>query len=435
MQNYTSKTMFIKAYRYFKSVGFPPLPKSFWTNSVFQRVWSKDMLCEPAAAFDMRDGEDFRVKACSQIGEPDFKLAHSLLAQVYYQFLYRKQPLAFRESASPAINEAIANVFLHLASNPNYLYSQKLVSAESLQVKESTIINRLYREALDNVAKIPFALTADTWRYEILEGNTSDHQWNEKWWKLRETLEGVRPPEDKFLPAHIDAFIHTQISQVHSPAVRNLIGYVAQFQILKSLCPPETELAEGCILSEDTTMRLREMMEMGSSIDWLKALEMLTGKAELDATPLLEYYKPLIGWLENANEISQVYIGWDGEGTRFNNDEIPEMMSNGKISSGILSQDRVAFPGGDCTNGEECLLDSHCDGKECICNDGLFTLKFDNTVSCVATDPRKSGFMDENGEPIGVGLVPSETTTAEPPKQNLTTTTVTTKMMTTVRER
>ncbi|VDM82210.1 unnamed protein product, partial [Strongylus vulgaris] len=58
-QNYTTKQMFVKAYRYFKSIGFPVLPKTFWTNSHFARVWSRDMICNPPAALDMRDGMDF----------------------------------------------------------------------------------------------------------------------------------------------------------------------------------------------------------------------------------------------------------------------------------------------------------------------------------------------------------------------------------------
>lgn len=54
------KPLFTQAYRYLKTVGFPSLPKTFWTNSVFARVWSKDMICQPPAAIDMRDGEEFR---------------------------------------------------------------------------------------------------------------------------------------------------------------------------------------------------------------------------------------------------------------------------------------------------------------------------------------------------------------------------------------
>ncbi|KAK6054687.1 hypothetical protein COOONC_07807 [Cooperia oncophora] len=81
--------------------------------------------------------------------------------------------------------------------------------------------------------------------------------------------------------------MHTAISQVHSPAIKSLISYVVQFQILKSMCPAGTVLSEGCILSEVTTEKLREVMKKGSSITWLQALEQLTGSKQLDASPLL----------------------------------------------------------------------------------------------------------------------------------------------------
>lgn len=54
------------------------------------------MICHPAAALDMRAPNDFRVKACAQLGEPDFEQAHSLLVQTYYQYLYKDQSLLFR---------------------------------------------------------------------------------------------------------------------------------------------------------------------------------------------------------------------------------------------------------------------------------------------------------------------------------------------------
>ena len=46
-------------------------------------------------------------------------------------------------------------------------------------------------------------------------------------------------------------------------------------------------------------------------------------------------------------------------------DEIPIVREGESAGggSGILSEDRVAYPGHDCANGQECLLDSHCDGK------------------------------------------------------------------------
>ncbi|VDL69634.1 unnamed protein product [Nippostrongylus brasiliensis] len=187
-QNYTTKQMFVKAYRYFKSIGFPSLPKTFWISSHFSRVWSRDMICNPPAALDMRDGSDYRVKLCAQLGMPDFELAHSLMAQVYYQYLYRGQPLLYREPASSSISDAIAKVFFHLSTNPHYLYSQKLVPASHLDIKDSLVINKLYKEALESFTKLPFDIVADKWRYEQFEGKVTPAKVNDRWWELRRIL-------------------------------------------------------------------------------------------------------------------------------------------------------------------------------------------------------------------------------------------------------
>ncbi|KAE9413115.1 hypothetical protein Angca_010133, partial [Angiostrongylus cantonensis] len=391
-QNYTTKQMFVKAYRFFKSIGFPSLPKTFWTNSHFSRVWSRDMICNPPAALDMRDGNDFRVKVCAQLGMPDFELAHSLMAQVYYQYMYKQQPFLFREPASPSISDAIAKVFAHLSTNPHYLYSQKLVSASHLDIKDSLIINKLYKESLENLARLPFFIVADTWRYEQFEEKIPGAKINDRWWELRTKYEGVRAPQP-YNSSNLDALMHVTISQIHSPATKSLISYVLQFQILKALCPSETALAR-CILSEDTTEKLRQTMMKGSSITWLEALEMITGTAQLDATPLLEYFEPLANWLSNTNEVDHVYTGWDGDGAIFSPEEIPKPRAGMDGGSGILTEDRVAFPGGICANGQECLLDSHCNGTVCVCNDGLFTLMIGASVNCVPGNPADSGFGD-----------------------------------------
>uniref|UniRef100_A0A914CQT7 Adenylosuccinate synthetase n=1 Tax=Acrobeloides nanus TaxID=290746 RepID=A0A914CQT7_9BILA len=67
-KNFTAKSMFTMAYRYIKHLGFEKLPPTFWTKSVFARNWSKDMICHPATAYDMMDGQDYRVKTCAQLG-------------------------------------------------------------------------------------------------------------------------------------------------------------------------------------------------------------------------------------------------------------------------------------------------------------------------------------------------------------------------------
>ena len=43
--------------------------------------------------------------------------------------------------------------------------------------------------------------------------------------------------------------------------------------------------------------------------------------------------------------------------------------------------------GQSCTHGQECLLDTMCNGTICVCNEGLFTLQIGDTYNCVPDDP------------------------------------------------
>lgn len=53
------------------------------------------------------------------------------------------------------------------------------------------------------------------------------------------------------------------------------------------------------------------MLAMGSSKPWPEALEAMTGQRKLDATDILEYFKPLETWLLKTNKQLGVNIGWE----------------------------------------------------------------------------------------------------------------------------
>ena len=46
---------------------------------------------------------------------------------------------------------------------------------------------------------------------------------------------------------------------------------------------------------------LQKMLEMGLSKPWPEALVALTGKPEMDATAILDYFAPLKKWLDEQN--------------------------------------------------------------------------------------------------------------------------------------
>uniref|UniRef100_A0A0N5AUH0 EB domain-containing protein n=1 Tax=Syphacia muris TaxID=451379 RepID=A0A0N5AUH0_9BILA len=435
-RNVTSKKLFIQAYKFFKSLGYSKLPATFWQDSVFAKKWTREILCDPPTAYDMRDRTNysynvkykfFRIKACAQVGEEGFKLAHKLFAQLYYQFSYRQQPLLFQEAANPSFLSAITGAFYIIAGNPEYLSHLNLAPTDGSE-DEARQINSLYYEALTDFVKLPYDIVVDTWRFNIFEGKTKKTNWNEDWWKLREYYQGIKPPTIRNAD-DFDAITSAAIARVHSPAIRHFIGYVMQFQILKALCPQQTQLHKGCYLKESDVKNVKKVMSLGSSITWMEALEMITGSDKLDAKPLLEYYKLLITWLENTNEIDQTITGWDGSETPFTEcvlkiveqSELPPVTNSTGSERTILSADqfikfiyKTSFNiGENCTNGQECLLDSVCRNGTCECNEGLYTLKIGNTYNCVPGNPADAvanyfkGFGDNKGGLV-IGLYPKE---------------------------
>ena len=54
--------------------------------------------------------------------------------------------------------------------------------------------------------------------------------------------------------------------------------------------------------NKEAGKRLGAMLAMGASRPWPDALQKLTGKREMDAAPLIEYFGPLLAWLEQQNQ-------------------------------------------------------------------------------------------------------------------------------------
>ncbi|CAG9537992.1 unnamed protein product [Cercopithifilaria johnstoni] len=414
--NYTVKSMFKQAYKTLKQLGFDKLPSSFWTESIFTRTWSKDMLCHPPAAYDMRNGRDYRVKACAHLNLPDFELAHKLLVNIYYYYMCREQPLLFREATNPSFLTAVTNAFAINARNIEYLKMMKLITSESGFIR-SKIINRLYLEALEDFVKLPFDFAVDMWRFHIFDGTSTNTTWNSDWWQLRhELFQGIKSPVER-KSTDFDAIALSTIAQMHAPAMKHFFAYILQFQILKVLCRSTTNLSNGCMLKRSpVTENIKKVMTLGSSITWLEALEIITGSKEVDASAMLEYYQPLISWLEEQNSKDNVYIGWDGFGKPFTELEVPkprERTASIDSLSEILSGNQFAFPGGDCSNGKECLLDSVCRNDICECKEGLYTLRIGSTYNCVPGNPADAGFGDGHGGLV-IGLHPIDDSSAAP---------------------
>jgi peptidyl-dipeptidase A len=291
--------------RFFSSLGFERLPATFWDRSLFVKPADRDVVCH-ASAWDLDFESDLRIKMCIGINDEDFITIHHELGHNYYQRAYSSQDPLYRDSANDGFHEGIGDT-VALSITPEYLVQVGLLD-RAPPVEDD--IGLLLRQALDKVAFLPFGLLVDQWRWKVFSGEIDPSEYNDAWWQLRTEYQGIRPAaprsEADFDPGakfHIPA---------NTPYARYFLAHILQFQFHRALCQVagiEGPLHRCSIFeSDEAGQRLRTMLEMGASQPWPDALEVISGSREMDATAILDYFAPLVEWLEEQNRERQ--CGW-----------------------------------------------------------------------------------------------------------------------------
>ena len=96
------------------------------------------------------------------------------------------------------------------------------------------------------------------------------------------------------------------------PYARYFLARILQFQFHRALCQAAGYKGplHRCSIygNKEAGARLDKMLAMGMSRPWPDALEALTGQREMDATAMVDYFRPLLDWLEEQNKGKQ--CGW-----------------------------------------------------------------------------------------------------------------------------
>ncbi|HPQ15999.1 MAG TPA: M2 family metallopeptidase, partial [Bryobacteraceae bacterium] len=98
-RNFDWKQMVKYGEGFFTSLGFAPLPQTFWERSMFVKPRDREVVCH-ASAWNVDSEDDLRLKMCIDITEEDFVTIHHELGHNFYQRAYNKQPFLFRDSAN-----------------------------------------------------------------------------------------------------------------------------------------------------------------------------------------------------------------------------------------------------------------------------------------------------------------------------------------------
>jgi peptidyl-dipeptidase A len=292
---------------FFKSLGFAPLPETFWERSLFVKPKDRDVVCH-ASAWDVDNREDLRLKMCIEIRDEDFVTIHHELGHNFYQRAYMHQPTLFQDSANDGFHEAVGDT-IALSVTPEYLKEVGLLAAVP---PESSDIGYLLKMALDKVAFLPFGLLIDKWRWDVFSGKVTPEQYNKFWWELKAKYQGVAPPVDRS-EADFDPGAKYHIAS-NTPYARYFLARILQFQFQRALCQAAGEKGplHRCSIYKNKAAgeRLNQMLSMGKSKPWPEALKALSGQNQMDATAMLDYFAPLKKWLDEQNQGEKP--GWQG---------------------------------------------------------------------------------------------------------------------------
>jgi peptidyl-dipeptidase A len=148
------------------------------------------------------------------------------------------------------------------------------------------------------------------WEADVYAKGLPSDQWNARWWQYVRDFQGVEPPSERS-EEWCDAATKTHINDTpcyyYSYAIAQVFKYQLNDYIAKKILkqPPQS-----CNYANNKEVGdfFRKIMEKGKTEDWRNVIKEATGE-ELSTRAMVEYYAPLMKWLQEQNKGRQ--IGWD----------------------------------------------------------------------------------------------------------------------------
>ena len=288
---------------FYTSLGFDPLPESFWRKSSLYPL-------EPdagfkknthASAWHMNLADDVRSLMSVEPNQAWYETVHHELGHIYYYMSYSTPnvPLVLRAGANRAYHEGLGSMIGLAASQRRFMADRGLVPMDAAVDP----IQIMLKEALNYVVFIPFSAgTMTRFEHALYAGDLSPDSLNETWWNLVRRYQGVVPPaprEEQFADALTKTHINNDPAQYYDYALSNALLFQLHDHIARDILhqdPHDTDYYGNTAVGDF----LRDLMAPGASKPWREVLRRTTGR-ELDAQAMVDYFKPLYDWLVEQN--------------------------------------------------------------------------------------------------------------------------------------
>jgi peptidyl-dipeptidase A len=289
--------------RFYVSLGFPELPKTFWEKSDLYPL-PKDAQYKKnnhASAWHMDIDKDVRSLMSVLPNSEWYETASHELGHIYYYMSYSNPdvPVLMREGANRAYHEALGSMMGMAAMQKPFLEGLNIIPKNT----KSDEMKTLLKEALNFVVFIPFSTgTMSMFEHDLYSNNLPANEFNKRWWELAGRYQGIAPPTargEEYCDAATKTHINDDAAQYYDYALSYILLFQIHDHIAKEILHQDPH-STNYYGNKEVGKFIGEIMKYGSSKDWREVLKEKTG-SELSAKAMLDYFTPLMDYLKKEN--------------------------------------------------------------------------------------------------------------------------------------
>ncbi|ALC40783.1 Ance-4 [Drosophila busckii] len=305
----SAKALVNESERFFTSLGFQPLSAEFHKDQLKEPNEDRpDDDCRPSL-FDLTP--HVYMMYCEKVSFRKLMQYHAQMGRVYYAEQKKQLPSYYFKAYN--LEYPVGEAVVLSASSPTHLTSRGLAKSE--QFPEKALTNRLFRMGIHTILNIPLFYVHTRVMHDLLNGTVDMDTVNKHYWKLMELHAGIEPPTDRAEGA-IDFPYKFYVNIEQNYQTKKFISEILGYQFYRALCEKSNHrgLLHNCDFYGNYAVgnSLKAMMSLGSTKPWKQVVsEILPKNTGLSSLALLEYYQPIVNWLNTNNQQTKVKIGWN----------------------------------------------------------------------------------------------------------------------------
>jgi len=289
---------------FYVSLGFDPLPASFYSKSSLYPLpadasYKKN---NHASAWHLDLDSDVRSLMSVQNNTRWYSTTHHELGHIYYYMSYSHSgvPPILRGGANRGFHEAIGSQLGLASTQKAFLQGRGLIQADS----KTDAMQALLKEALDFIVFIPWSAgVMSHYERDLYAKDLSKDAYNQRWWDYKQRYQGIAAPaarDETYCDAATKTHINNDAAQYYDYAISYILlhqfhAHVAN-KILKQ--DPHNTNSYG---SKEVGEFLERVLSVGATRDWRDIMREELGQ-EISAKPMLDYFKPLYSYLKEVNK-------------------------------------------------------------------------------------------------------------------------------------